>query len=278
MYNYTSASRSHNVGINFGGNMYGATLYNDPQALQKGATASTAVAHDGIAGSINAGHCNDDQNDTAGLTGLARLNSMNKTAAAFAGYTTGRFANEGAGNAFGIKCANCHNSGDGTNPGYGGIHGNAFRPANPAADGSDVVKNASYTAYSSATGAKYAGGGTVNQVSHKPYRFLPGLGNFRYNGGSDWSLAINRSASFASVGCYTLQGSSSTDPIVTYPKNGNHQATFTGSAKAVTNAANDNGLLGTWGACTEHTAGVNGASAPSNEGSPSRNVLRPTQY
>jgi hypothetical protein len=281
LYNYTSAARSQNVGINFGGNMYGATLYNDPQVNQMGAVATSGVAHDGIAGSINAGHCNDEQNNTAGLTGLARLNSMNKTAIAFGLYSTGHYANAGGANAFGIKCANCHNSSDNTYPSYGGIHGNAFRPATPAADGSDVVRNQSYTTYSTSTGAKVTGGGGhVDQVSHKPYRFLPGLGNFRYNGGGDWSLYINRdeSGTFNSVGCYTLQGSSSAEAIVTYPKNGHHQSAFTGSSKIVSGAADDNGLMGTWGACTEHTAGPSGASGASSEGTPTRNVLRPTSY
>jgi hypothetical protein len=279
LYNYTSSSRL----VPYTFNNIGGTLYNDPAANQRGnVTSTTATAHDGVAGTLGSVHCNDDENSTAGLTGLARLNTSNMTAVAFNGYTTGRMSNTGGGNAFGIKCANCHNSGDNTNPGYGGIHGNAFRPATPAADGSDVVHNASYTTYSSSTGAyPYSATNTVVTVSHKPYRFLPGLGNFRYNGG-DFTLYGGQNVT-SSLGCYTLNGAQAPGGfggsiVVTYPTNGNHQANFTNNTINTTgkiaNPQGDNGLLGTWGACAEHASGSSG----NPESEPKRNVIRPLQY
>jgi len=246
LYNYTSASRA--IGP------YGTGLLNDPGQQRRGATATTATAHDGVAGTLGGVHCNDDQNNTAGITGLARLNTKSITTAQFYGYTTGNYpSGTGGGNAFGIKCANCHNSGDGANPGYGGIHGNAFRIGGTTT----VSVNSTYTTYS----ATSSGTGTPTSwatTTHHPYRFLPGLGNFRYNGGSDWKMFNNASGR---VGCYTLNGKG-TDSGPTKVKDGRN---FTGANMI----DDDNGLLGTWGSCTEHT---------NNNHAPSRNVLRPTSY
>jgi hypothetical protein len=255
MYNYTSASRA--VGP------YGTGLLNDLGTQKLGAAATTATAHDGVAGTMGANHCNDDQNNTAGLTGLARLNNDGQATASFLSYSAGHSSNgKSGGNAFGIKCANCHNSGDGTNPGYGGIHGNAFRVGSTTT----VIKNAAYTTYSSTT-AGTGTGSTWATTTHQPYRFLPGLGNFRYNGGSDSTMS-----NFVSgrSGCYTLNGTG-TDAGPTYAKNagaGRYKGPA-GTAAAGTQIADDNGLLGTWGSCTEHT---------NNNHIPTRNVLRPTSY
>jgi hypothetical protein len=251
LYNYTGV-RSAAAPFN------GYGLLNNTAGVKNVTTGaiSTANAHDGVAGTLGNVHCNDDMNNTAGLTGLARLNSANKTAAAFGQYTNGHYGNGGGANAFGIKCSNCHNSGDGTNAGYGGIHGNAFRVGNTAT----VITNAAYTTYSSTTAGTGTGAAWAT-TSHQPYRFLPGLGNFRYNGGSDWTLS--KFAVSGRSGCYTLNGSSlSTGP--TKIKNA-----ATGRYTSTNMVGNDNGLLGTWGACTEHT---------NNDHVPTRNILRPTTY
>jgi hypothetical protein len=277
LYNYTSATRTFGpyaggFGLLFNGTETAAMSYSNFALKTPAALTSTATAHDGVAGTLQSVHCNDDQNNTAGLTGLARLNSSNKQFNSFMSYTSGHY-NAGGANAFGIKCANCHNSGDGTYPGYGGIHGNAFRVSDTRQGGinQSVVKNAAYTTYSSQTGTYKID--NVNNlpktVSHQPYRFLPGLGNFRYNGGSDWSLK-QVSTKATSVGCYTLSGTSTSTAAPTYPKGSTR---FTNAANVaagrVNFVADDNGLLGTWGACTDHAG---------NDHGPARNVLRPTQY
>ena len=259
LYNYTTNTTGGNYTNGRPLGPYGVGLLDDPSQQKRNATGTittNATAHDGVAGTLGNYHCNDDQNNTAGITGLARLNAKALTTAQFYGYTSGHYpSGTGGGNAFGIKCANCHNSGDGTYPGYGGIHGNAFRVGNTAT----VMTNAAYTTYS----ATSAGTGTPTTwatASRKPYRFLPGLGNFRYNGGSDWTLFMNASGR---VGCYTLNGAGADAGPTKSALGGTGR--YTGSKMI----ADDNGLLGTWGTCTEHT---------NNNHPPSRNVLRPTQY
>ena len=103
----------------------------------------------------------------------------------------GKYAATGGAPIFGIKCANCHNASDKKT--FGGIHGNAG--------------NASYNSYS---GAKLATDPLV-VVTRKPYRFMPGLGNFHYNGGDSvtgWTLKALTSNN--KQGCYTLNGASTT--------------------------------------------------------------------
>jgi hypothetical protein len=254
LYNYTGARI--NTGFYQG---FGLLNNNAQQRTANGGVASsvTTTAHDGVAGTLGGVHCNDDQNNTAGLTGMARINAKPLAAATFNGYTSGKYSSgTGGGNAFGIKCANCHNSGDGTNKGYGGIHGNAFRVDNTAT----VINNAAYTTYSSTT-AGTGTGTTWATTTHQPYRFLPGLGNFRYNGGSDWTLS--KFAISGRGGCYTLNGiGNNAGPTKV---KGASVGRFTGANMV----ADDNGLLGTWGSCTEHA---------SNDHIPTRNVLRPTNY
>jgi len=256
MYNFTSASRK------FDGNGYG--YYMDYAAAQRIVTNPTYYknnnAHDGVAGSLGAVHCNDDQNNSAGLTGLARLNTGGSTVNVFDSYTAGHYSSKGNGNAFGIKCANCHNGGGdaSTNKaGYGGIHGNAFRQGNTTT----VTMNATYQTYSSA-GA--VGSSPYAITTHNSYRFMPGLGNFRYNAGVNSGITNDLTMQSSSrTGCYTLNGSS-TDNGPTKPKNGD-AARYTGASYV----ADDTGIMGTWGACSFHSTSGD---------RPSRNVLRPTSY
>jgi hypothetical protein len=270
LYNYTSVSRPYGKYISADDGTTVVTAHgtlNSLNLFQKNGTHNNAVAHDGVSTSITT-HCVSPQDNTAGLTGLARLNSTGKTIAAFYAYTTGKY-NSGGPNAYGMTCANCHNSGDGTYPGFGGIHGNAFRVGYTVSDPANmvVIKNASYTTYSTAV---YPLTKTnAIKVSAKPYRFLPGLGNFRYNGGN-WTLKTP-TAQATNVGCYTLNGTSSGTVTPTYPTGGAPGAPNAGKARyeGAGFTAGDNGLLGTWGACTDHSGNDHGSS---------RNVLRPLQY
>lgn len=207
--------------------------------------------------------CNGDNYNVAGKVGRARLvadeGELDDEDFA-AELASGKYRATGGGNLFAYKCANCHNSSDKKT--FGGIHGNAG--------------NASYTSYSSAT---TPGVGTaLVLVTRKPYRFLPGLGNFRYNGGHNeeaWTRKVLTNAS--RQGCYTLNGASALSGGALPANNPNPSPTrAAASGNNVSSVAkvDDNGILGSWGACTDH-----GGSSFSGAGrSTTRTNLRPLTY
>ena len=217
-------------------------------------TESLYQAHNGA--NANATYCNGNQYNTAGLAGLARLNVGAYSSVAGRTVETfltqveeGKASAAGGGNIFGNKCLACHNASDKKT--FGGIHGNAG--------------NASYTTYS---GAKVSTG-AVTTVSRKPYRFMPGLGNFRYNGGDSaeqWTVKAISQAN--KQGCYTLNGTSLSKSPTKAANAGVNVNTATG-----TGIADDNGILGSWGACTDHAGtSVFGGRATT------RTILRPLTY
>ena len=229
------------------------------------------VAHNSVNNSF--ADCNGNNQNSAGLVGTARLVPDERTmddATFQAQVAAGIYTNTGGGNIFGIKCANCHNASDKKT--FGGIHGNAG--------------NANYLSYS---GAKNPNG-VVTTVNRKPYRFMGGLGNIRYNGGDSadqWTVKTLAQAN--KQGCYTLNGASTvTRPVlngVVVPAN-TVGAVLTRVAnpsptRAVASGANvsnlaiadDNGILGSWGSCTDHAGtSVFGGRAVT------RNLLRPLTY
>jgi len=200
-------------------------------------------------------HCNGDAYNTGDLVGAARLAAEERLMddATFQHEVSeGKYAATGGGNIFGNKCLNCHNSSDKKT--FGGIHGNAG--------------NASYQSYS---GAKNLVGDSSSLVTRKPYRFLPGLGNFRYNGGdktSDWSVKTLTTAN--KQGCYTLNGASSVKML---PNPSPTKADASGANVSSLALAGDNGILGSWGACSDHagTSIAGGRAA-------TRTLLRPLTY
>jgi hypothetical protein len=213
--------------------------------------------------------CNGNNENSSGLTGRARLvpeeAQMDDATFQFE-VREGTYAPTGGGNILGIKCLNCHNASDKKT--FGGIHGNAG--------------NASYTSYS---GAKTVSGATV-AVSRKPYRFMPGLGNIRYNGGDSADQWMVRSVAQANKqGCYTLTGASTivrsdaqqpsnspTNAVASVPNTGGFNVA-TGAYGANGAPGNDNGILGSWGACTDHAGtSVFGGRATT------RSLLRPLTY
>lgn len=228
--------------------------------------------------------CNGNNENSSGLIGAARLvpDERQIDDATFqAELAAGTYQPTGGGNIFGIKCMNCHNASDKKT--FGGIHGNAG--------------NASYTSYS---GAKNPAG-VVTTVSRKPYRFMPGLGNFRYNGGdSDDQWTVRTLSQANKQGCYTLNGASTATRTVLNgtivaagtaggvltrvpnpsPTNAVASGANTGGYNPTTgimgpNGApgNDNGILGSWGACTDHAGtSVFGGRATT------RTLLRPLTY
>ncbi len=234
-----------------------------------------AGGHDDIAGTNNNVHCNDDTNNGAGQVGRnARLYTKTSilpgtvTFATYSGQVVGgTFGAGGGGNIFGIKCLNCHNASDDKN--FGGIHGNY--------NVRTKTLNATYTSYSATAAGSAATTvpGTYRTVTRLPYRFLPGLGNFRYNGGNSkaaWSQQSLKTN--VSQGCYTLNGLSTLD-----------SPTKATTARTNVNAASlkdDTGILGSWGACTEHagsvTKGVTLGTNGNAEAAPARNFVRPLTY
>jgi len=232
---------------------------------------SATSSHNNANGSDD--HCNSATYNSAGLVGLARLvpfeNNLTEGNAddMTAEITAGKYAPTGGGNIFGIKCLNCHNAGAGSTSGnpFGGIHGNAG--------------NASYKAYSGGKNALIANA-TVT-VDRKPYRFMPGLGNFRYNGGdstAQWTVKALTSAN--KQGCYTLNGASTRampGDLAGAPRPNPAPTKALNSGANVSALAlpqGDNGILGSWGACTDHA----GTSTYGGQHDPSRSILRPLSY
>jgi hypothetical protein len=229
-------------------------------------------------------NCNGNGNNTMGKV-LVNYTStrLGITAANQALIALGKYGTSGSSNPFANKCLNCHNASDKKT--FGGIHGNAFR----VGASTTVTMNAGYTSYSGASGAAAANPLALTAVNRKPYRFLPGLGNFRYNGGADsnaWTRrtmgALNQSQR---MGCYTLNGASSkrvaglnpsgTAPFgVDYiPSPAPTKAVASGTNVSPNAIADDNGILGSWGGCAHHAGGsASGATAPA------RTSLRPLTY
>ena len=212
--------------------------------------------HDGV---VDTGpECNGVDNNGAGKNGLARIISE-------AGVTTtdltdevaaGGYGGAGGSNIFGIKCANCHNASDSKT--FGGIHGNAG--------------NASYQTYS---GAKLHATDATTVVSRKPYRFMPGLGNFRYNGGDNVNAwTVKTVSSYNKQSCYTLNGDKTKLSRTAAELAGANINATTQGKTAGDVAVTDNGLLGSWGACTDHA----GTSVQGGMHDPARNILRPLTY
>jgi len=207
-------------------------------------------------------HCDHDIYNAAGLIGRARLvpeEGLIDDATFQAEVAGGIYQQTGGGNIFAIKCLSCHNSSDKKT--FGGIHGNAG--------------NASFTTYS---GAKTVSG-VVVPVSRKPYRFLPGLGNFRYNGGDSPDQWTTKTLSQANKqGCYTLTGNSTVTRTVggvqvRVPNPSPTKADASGANVSSAALAGDNGILGSWGACTDHAGtSVFGGRATT------RTLLRPLTY
>ncbi|GFO60564.1 hypothetical protein GMST_28890 [Geomonas silvestris] len=129
-----------------------------------GATGIGGVNHIGEYSQTN--RCNGPQNTIFGnMTGEARLRSIvTQTSSTSFGKQSATFSN-----AFGIQCANCHNSGISANNIFGGIHGS---------------KDATYT------------DGMGNTVKHQ--RFLPGLGNVMYVPGTLGGFTGGTTATFNS--------------------------------------------------------------------------------
>ena len=220
------------------------------------------VAHNSVNNSF--ADCNGNNENSAGLIGRARLVPEERAmddVTFQAEVAAGTYQPTGGGNIFGIKCANCHNASDQKT--FGGIHGNAH--------------NAGYTSYS---GAKNAAPltpqtGASVAVSRKPYRFLPGLGNFRYNGGDSADQWTVKTLSQANrQGCYTLNGASTVTRGVARVANPSPtKADASGANVSNLAIAGDNGLLGSWGACTDHAGtSVFGGRATT------RTLLRPLTY
>jgi len=225
--------------------------------------------------SVNSGddHCDDDLYNAAGLVGRARLlpeEGQIDDAEFQAEVAAGTYQPTGGGNLFAIKCLSCHNASDKKT--FGGIHGNAG--------------NASFTSYS---GAKTPGGVAVT-VSRKPYRFLPGLGNFRFNGGDSpdqWTVRTLATAN--KQGCYTLVGNSTVARptlagvvvpgntpgavVTTVPNPSPTRADAAGANVSNLAIAGDNGILGSWGACTDH-----GGTSVFAGRAVNRSLLRPLTY
>jgi len=257
--NLTAGFNKAVIGAHGSNNEYMLRNSNGDDVLAKDAlvcyichTQSLYQAHNGA--NANATYCNGNDYNTAGLTGLARLNVgayssvAGRTVETFTAQVENGVASAaGGGNIYGNKCLACHNASDRKT--FGGIHGNAG--------------NASYTTYS---GAKVASG-AVTTVSRKPYRFMPGLGNIRYNGGDSadqWTVKTISQAN--KQGCYTLNGSS-------LSKSPTKAAAAAAGKVNPTALADDNGILGSWGACTDHAGtSVFGGRATT------RTILRPLTY
>jgi hypothetical protein len=214
--------------------------------------------------------CDDDLYNTAGMNGPSRImpeEGLIDDVEFQAELAAGKYYNTGGGNIFAIKCLSCHNASDKKT--FGGIHGNAG--------------NASFTTYS---GSKSGFSGPVTTVSRKPYRFMPGLGNFRYNGGDSPDQWMVKTLSQANKqGCYTLAGASTVvrggvQVPSSQPTNAVAGGANTGGYNAATGVmgangapGNDNGILGSWGACTDHagTSVFGGRTV-------TRSLLRPLTY
>jgi hypothetical protein len=228
-----------------------------------------ADSHDGV------GPCLADGYNTPGLIGHIRIASSPKNLLPLGGSSTtppgysaqgysnmssliaaSHFGSGGGSNIFGNKCLNCHNAGA-TNGGtlnFGGIHGNK--------------NNATYGSFSSPKVASLAAPAVA--VTRYPYRFLPGLGNIGYNGGNNtnaWQQKYTNTIN-SSQGCYTLQGTSTKgNSALIYAQKGTFRPTDAA-------ATSDNGVLGSWGACSDHS----GTSVSPTSDVPTRTILRPLSY
>jgi mono/diheme cytochrome c family protein len=236
--------------------------------------ASSATAVEGYSGApiiggikhagVNSGwDCNGNILNSAGKTGMARLQLAededgddDTVAANILKITTGKYTATSGSPIFGYSCAGCHNASDKKT--FGGIHGNAG--------------NASFTTYSGGKSTNVFDATTA--VSRKPYRFLPGLGNFRFNGGDNPDQWMVRTLSTSNKqGCYTLNGASASSGSSVGKANSRTSAVLSGANVSSTAIANDNGILGSWGACTDHSG-----SSYAGGRAVTRTILRPLTY
>jgi hypothetical protein len=229
------------------------------------------------AGDVN---CNGQTNNTMGQVGLSARTMI--AAADLALMQKGTWGTTGKSNAYANKCINCHNSGVDSN--FGGIHGNAVRVGTTAV----VNKNVAYSTYSAAGGATAAAPIQHQLVTgRQPYRFLPGLGNFRYNGGATadaWTRkSIGSTGKSDRMGCYTLNGTSASrvagqvgnSPSTDYKYSPSPtKGKIAGTNVSPNAVADDNGILGSWGGCAHHS----GSSTGNSGTSVSRTSLRPLTY
>jgi hypothetical protein len=216
--------------------------------------------------------CNSPTNNTQGVAATFAHSTSARLKLNTSKLVGGTYADATAGNILGNQCSNCHNSSD--NKLFGGIHGNAARVGVTT----EVTLNVGYKTYSSATGASPTDLKGLTKVDRKPYRFLPGLGNFRYNGGTSsdaWTRkAIGTAGKSDRMGCYTLNG------------NINGQTTKLTTPTAATGATpgvntlgyvpeGDNGILGSWGGCSDHGGSTTSSTAGHGV---TRTSIRPTTY
>ena len=261
--------------------VYQNNFANGTPAIYPAESPTRFVGHAGI---VSAGptllECNTDGNNAQGKVGLARI--VSEDIPKGGGYAfdsplvmnpllAGKYGGNGGGNIYAQKCANCHNASDKKT--FGGIHGNAG--------------NATYTTYSAASSWP-ANGDVYTAVQRKPYRFLPGLGNFRYNGGAtpeQWTQRSLYAGKGERRGCYTLNGASSRAvagvagranimPTRAVLSGDNVATNAPGFVPGSADIANDNGILGSWGACSDHAGNsYSGVSEPL-----ARTIIRPLTY
>ena len=104
---------------------------------------------------------------------------------------------------------------------------------------------------------------------------MPGLGNFRYNGGdnpTDWT--VKTVSSYNKQSCYTLNGASTAKSALYLRSTCTDQSVSCRRKRKLPAIANDNGILGSWGACTDHA----GTSVYGGMHDPGRTMLRPLTY
>jgi len=196
---------------------------------------------------------------------------VNSAAAPYAGEQ-----NTGFGNAFGIQCLNCHNSGIGN--AYGGIHGSA---------------NNTTAAALAAINTTVPGGAYVDGTGHttKVERFLPGLGNAMFVPGTlggytgnitndtnweqkygsqtattviNFKTGVVTNTLAAGAGCYTLDKSPSATAAVTTKLDKGPSVTGQGGPATQ--------IIGTWGGCNDHNGAQNSGTAFL------KRVVRPVTY
>jgi hypothetical protein len=226
-----------------------------------GPLLSGAIKH---AGANSGWDCNGTIINSAGKVGIERLQLEEgaiSSAQALADIAAGKYTATSGSPIFGYSCAGCHNSSDKKT--FGGIHGNAS---------STGVLNTSYISYSGGKSTNIFD--AVKTVSRKPYRFLPGLQNFRFNGGDSADQWMVRTLSTSNKqGCYTLNGASASRGSSVGNANPPTKATLSGTNVSSAALANDNGILGSWGGCTDH-----GGSSYAGGRAVTRTLLRPLTY
>jgi hypothetical protein len=160
------------VGVDASGNLTGAEAYLVCFNCHKFKTYGSTYAVSGRAGGSHAGEyanndrCNGPWNTlTDNTIGAGRIDGVKTNNN---GTQTGVLSGNAFSNAFGIQCANCHNSGTTAGNIFGGIHGS---------------KDQTYT------------DGMGNTSKH--FRFMPGLGNVMYVPGTRGGITGGSTAMYA---------------------------------------------------------------------------------